>query len=150
EIWVQTLWDLRAAVTPPVARMLITRAMELSPDDPTYLDMRNAILQADTAFNGGHAHPQILAVVAHRRMGFRAGRIDGNDSPPVADFRLPPAGPFNSHVTGRVFDVDSHAPLHGALVGLAGVAGGPGSATTVGGHFALPPAFATRYPYLVA
>ncbi len=27
---------------------LVTRAMELSPDDPSYLDMRNAILQADT------------------------------------------------------------------------------------------------------
>ena len=53
EIWAQTLWDLRDALGVTDARRLITRAMELSPPDPSFLDMRNAILQADLVANGG-------------------------------------------------------------------------------------------------
>ena len=47
EIWGQTLWDLRDALGQSVTEMLVTRAMELSPGNPSFLDMRNSILQAD-------------------------------------------------------------------------------------------------------
>ena len=51
---------------------LVTRAMELSPAGPSYLDMRNAILQADQVVNGGNAHDTIWKVFAHRGMGYFA------------------------------------------------------------------------------
>src|SRR5204862_1405366 len=47
EIWLETLWQIRQALGPAVAEALVTRGMELSPPGPSYLDMRNAILQAD-------------------------------------------------------------------------------------------------------
>ena len=54
EIWAQTLWDLRTADRRPAARRrarqaeeLVTEGMRLSPPEPSFLDMRNAILAAD-------------------------------------------------------------------------------------------------------
>ena len=53
---------------------LVTRAMELAPSNPSFLDMRNAILVADTAVvrRPATAHA-IWKVFAHRGMGFFAG-----------------------------------------------------------------------------
>ncbi len=63
EIWGQTLWDLRSRLGHKVTGMLVTRAMSLSPDDPSYLDERNSILQADEAVYGGRAPQDDLARV---------------------------------------------------------------------------------------
>ena len=53
EIWAQTLWDLRIALTPATARARITDGMRLSPTiDPSFLDMRNAIISADVVAGG--------------------------------------------------------------------------------------------------
>ena len=52
EIWAQTLWDLRVRLGGATARGLVTRAMALSPTNPSFLDMRHAILQADTVSGG--------------------------------------------------------------------------------------------------
>ncbi len=53
ENWAQTLWDLRRAIGSTEAESLITRAMELSPANPSLLDERNSILQADLVVDGG-------------------------------------------------------------------------------------------------
>ena len=44
---------VRQALGPTVAETLVTRAMELSPPAPSYLDMRNSIIQADLVNFGG-------------------------------------------------------------------------------------------------
>ena len=90
EIWGETLWDLRRALGSHLTESLVTRAMELSPAAPSFLDMRNAILQADQVVNGGHAHDTIWKVFAHRGMGYFAATIDGDDTHPIADTHLPP------------------------------------------------------------
>ena len=59
EIWGETLWDLRTALGSKLAESLVTRAMELSPANPSYLDERNAILMADQVVNGGKANKKI-------------------------------------------------------------------------------------------
>jgi hypothetical protein len=155
EIWAQTLWDLRTAVGPVTARRLVTRGMELSPDDPTYLDMRNAILQADTAFNGGASRTAIWTVFAHRGMGYFAAALDGADTTPVANFSLPPAPTTpKGTVSGTVIDITSHAPVRNARVGLPGLDSGfpgdPGATTSATGTYRMPPAFVHVYPYLAA
>ena len=71
EIWAETLWDLRGAIGSVNARRLITQGMRLSPPEPSFLDMRNAILQADAA-EGGTRRTQIWQVFANRGMGFYA------------------------------------------------------------------------------
>src|SRR5207249_1714557 len=79
EIWGETLWDLRGALGSSTAEGLVTRAMELSPANPSFLDMRNSILQADTVA-GGANHNAIWSVFAHRGMGYFAGSVDGDDA----------------------------------------------------------------------
>ena len=79
EIWVETLWDLRtrliadhgAGTAIDRARALITDGLRLAPANPTFLDMRNAILQADLNRSFGD-RDRIWAVFAARGMGYRA------------------------------------------------------------------------------
>lgn len=127
EIWAQTLWDLRTEVGSGLARSLITRAMELAPANPSFLDMRNCILLADVVVNEGRAQEEIWRVFAGRGMGWFAAAIDGDDAQPVEDFALPPApnAPRGS-VTGRVTDSATRQPVVGALVAFGGHLGGPG------------------------
>ena len=88
EIWAQTLWDLRTAIGSADARRLITQGMRLSPPEPSFLDMRNAILQADAAA-GGALRTQIWTVFAAAAWAStRRRRLD--DVAPVEDFSLPP------------------------------------------------------------
>jgi extracellular elastinolytic metalloproteinase len=100
EIWAETVWDLRSALIAAHgagdgtfrARALITDGMRLSPANPTFLDMRNAILQADTAHGFGD-RDRIWAVFAARGMGVYAGTSGDNDTHPVEDFTTPPPTP---------------------------------------------------------
>ena len=71
-------------------RVLVTRAMELSPANPSFLDMRNSILQADTVVNGGAAHDHDLAGLRAPRHGLLRGRARRRRHEPVEDFSLPP------------------------------------------------------------
>jgi hypothetical protein len=73
EIWGETLWDLRGVLGSLTAESLVTRAMELSPANPSFLDMRNSILQADMVA-GGAAHNTIWSVFAKARDGLLRGR----------------------------------------------------------------------------
>jgi hypothetical protein len=125
EIWAETLWDLRDALGSQLSEALVTRAMELSPPDPSFLDMRNAILQADLVNFGGAHHDQIWSVFAHRGMGWYAAAIDGNDTQPVEDFHIPPApnSPFGKLV-GKVNDQDSGKPVGGIRIAFGGHSSG--------------------------
>ena len=75
EIWAETLWDLRTAVGSADARRLITDGMRLSPAEPSFLDMRNAILLADQAAGGGLALRDLGGL---RRARDGLLRIDGH------------------------------------------------------------------------
>lgn len=100
EIWVETLWELRARLIADHgagegigrARALVTDGLRLAPANPSYLDMRNAILQADLN-RGFRDRDRIWAVFAARGMGFRASTTGNNDTAPVQDFSLPPLPP---------------------------------------------------------
>ncbi|MEZ5094181.1 M36 family metallopeptidase [Nocardioides sp.] len=119
EIWAQTLWDLRNALGVRTTRMLVTRAMELSPVDPSYLDMRNAILVADGAVYGGEHLSDLWELFAARGMGYYAGTFGGNDASPAADFTTPPASVQMATVTGTVTDDADGSPVAGVPVSVA-------------------------------
>jgi hypothetical protein len=151
EIWGETLWDLRGALGSKLAESLVTRAMELSPSNPSYLDERNAILMADQVVNHGKANKKIWATFAHRGMGYFAGATDGDDTAPVEDFSLPPAaGTPTGSLSGSVTDQDTHAAIAGAVVGFGGHASGfpddYAAITDAAGHYAISGILPGTYP----
>jgi extracellular elastinolytic metalloproteinase len=153
EIWSQTLWDLRDALGSSRTESLVTRAMELSPGNPSFLDERNAILMADTAVFGGSNHRAIWRVFAARGMGFYAGALGGDDVAPGADFHAPPRHPATGTLTGRVTDRDSGRAVPGLTVTLAFQGGGgavnPSATTDAAGGYAIGPVPVGTYPRLL-
>jgi hypothetical protein len=155
EIWGQTLWDLRQQLGHTVTGMLVTRAMELSPADPSYLDMRNSIVQADLAVYGGTHRAKIWSTFAKRGMGFFAGTRSSGDTQPAENFNRPPSPSSpRSVVTGQVVDSLTGAPVEGAEVSITGHDSGfPGdySATTnAAGRYAISNVFLGTYPIVTA
>jgi hypothetical protein len=148
EIWGQTLWSLRDKVGSRVASSLVTRAMELAPTNPSFLDMRNALLIADTAHFKGQHRNKIWATFASRGMGFYAGSLGGNDTTPAADKHNPPATITTGLLTGSVKDNVTGAPIAGVPITLAfqgqGVAN-PTAITDANGSYTLGPVPAGSY-----
>jgi extracellular elastinolytic metalloproteinase len=127
EIWSETLWDLRDAVGSKKAESLVTRALELSPANPSMLDERNSILAADLVVDGGKSQKTIWKVFAKRGMGYFAASVNGDDSHPVEDFSRPPApNTPRGTLTGKVTDQDTGAPVSGIEVAFGGHASGFG------------------------
>jgi extracellular elastinolytic metalloproteinase len=122
EIWAETLWDLRAALGSDAAQALITEGMRMSPPEPSFLDMRNAILAAEPGVPNV-ARADVWEVFARRGMGYFAHAEDGGDISPVQDFRTPPApGTTQGRTTGTVTSADTGLPLSNVTVGFAGLA----------------------------
>jgi uncharacterized repeat protein (TIGR01451 family) len=77
EVWCVTLWDARAnllrkygwAVGNRLILQLVTDAMALSPPNPTFLQARDAILQADMVDTGGTNQIDLWQAFAKRGMG---------------------------------------------------------------------------------
>ena len=134
EIWGQTLWQMRQLIGASVTETLVTRGMELSPPDPSFLDMRNAILQADlVAFGGAHADA-LWSIFAERGMGYFAAATDGSDGAPIPDHSLPVdcSGVACGSIHGTITDRISGLPLASITVGIAGHSSGlPGDLADV-------------------
>jgi len=155
EIWGETLWDLRRALGQNLTELLVTRAMLLSPSNPSMLDERDAILQADEVFRQGRHVNTIWSVFAHRGMGFFAGALSGNDAEPGEDFSTPPAviNPAGT-LTGKVTDADTGAPVAGVTVIVARQGGGqlknPSAVTRADGTYTISRLVPGTYPKVVA
>jgi extracellular elastinolytic metalloproteinase len=122
QIWAQTMWDLRRTLGSSLAVSLATRAMELSPPDPAFLDLRNAIIQADLVASGGANADALWQLFAARGMGFFASSPDGGDTTPIEDFSVPPdcsVDPCGT-ISGTITDKASGKPLKNASVFIAG------------------------------
>jgi hypothetical protein len=155
EIWVQTLWDLRDELGVRLTENLVTRAMELSPANPSFLDMRNSILEADMAVRDGRNQDEIWEVFAARGMGFFAGSVDGDDTAPAEDFSTPPpAGTPLGSLTGTVVDTDAGTPVAGAIVMFGGHASGFGGSyaaiTNAAGQYTITGIIPGTYPKVTA
>src|SRR3954470_2838639 len=124
EIWAQTLWDIRKTLGSALAEQLITDGMRLSPPEPSFLDERNAIMQADINLGGAHL-TQLWTVFANRGMGYFAGTFDGSDTSPTEDTTMPPpANTPTGSITGTVINAETGGPLASAKVGIAGLTSG--------------------------
>lgn len=158
EIWGQTLWSLRTALITAHGsaggiartRRYVTQAMRISPQEPSFLDMRNAILQASTEEADD---ARIWKVFADRGMGYFATTDGGEDVAPMADFTDPTTLTGETIVTGVVED-DENAPVEDAEVGISGLGDELIDYTDAGGNYRLavpvPEAGNHTYPALRA
>jgi hypothetical protein len=150
EIWAQTLWDLRDRFGSKAAESLVTRAMSIAADNPSFLDMRNAILLADMATSGGNRQHGIWKVFAHRGMGYFAGSLGGDDTTPGADFSMPPTGAATGTITGTVTDSQTDDPIEGATVTVAFQGSpfvtNPSTTTAADGTYSIGPLPQGTYP----
>ncbi len=118
EVWCVALWEARAGLVNKLGAaagnqmilQLVTDGMKLSPANPTFLQARNAIIQADLVDNGGANKNELWAAFAKRGMGASA------------------SVPANSTTTGIVeaFDIpDNLGVTPAAIFSSSGQIGGP-------------------------
>ncbi|MDX6555651.1 MAG: extracellular elastinolytic metalloproteinase, partial [Miltoncostaeaceae bacterium] len=161
EILTQALWQLRQALIAKHGavtgenhvRRMVAQGLRLTPPHPSFLDLRNAILQADTAAGLGDA-AEIWDAFAARGMGYFAS-TEENDIHPVEDFSdVPAAGSPTGTVSGTVTDANTGAPLAGVKVAFSGHDTGVGPAltatTSASGGYSIAGVPAGTYPELRA
>ena len=91
--------------------------MSLSANDPSMLDMRNAILQADLAGYDGSHSAQLWQIFAKRGMGYFAASVDSADTDVAEDFNTPPSPKTHNadqYIQGTVTDSVTGDPVAGA------------------------------------
>lgn len=126
QIWAQTMWDVRRTLGSSLTESLATRGQELAPPAPSFLDTRNAIIQADLVANGGANADALWQLFATRGMGFFASSPDGADTTPIEDFSLPPdcsVDPCGT-ISGTITDKASGKKLKNVRVFVAGHSSG--------------------------
>ncbi len=130
EIWSETLWDLRQALqvagsagdASDIAEILITDGMRVSPPEPSFLDMRNAILTADERRLRRRASTTSSGRCSRKRgMGYFAGCGRRRRRHPDRGL-LAAAGPErpDGHGHRRVIDADTGLPVAGVFVEFGG------------------------------
>ncbi len=118
EIWTATLWQLRKKLVSQygqakgseVAARLVTDAMPLSAPDPSFLDMRDAILAADADRYHGDNTDTIWTVFATRGAGVSASSNTGDDTEPTPGFDHASAS-RNGKLAGTVTNASNGAPV---------------------------------------
>jgi hypothetical protein len=131
EIWAQTLWDLRARVGVRTARCVVTGGLRLSPDNPDFLQARDAILQS--ALVVGVAQGPLWEVFAGRGMGVDAESPGTTSLDVTEDFTVPsslpdPPAPSGSCGSDPPPDGSSGGKPSGGKPGGKGVPAGPTAA----------------------
>lgn len=96
EAWAAVLWDIRNGVGgvgglgAATTEQLVVSGMKLTPCNPTMLQARDAILQADQNINGGTNRCAIFAAFAHRLMGTGASSTSDNATSTIVTSRAVP------------------------------------------------------------
>jgi hypothetical protein len=138
EVWTQTLWDIREELGSVPTSSLVTEGMRLSPADPSMLDMRNAILQADQVINGGDNNRRLWRIFAARGMGWFAGAVDAGDAFPAESFRIPPRAELApGAIAGTLTDDETGKPISGVRVAISGHGDRYADTTNAAGRFAI-------------
>lgn len=152
EIVAQTVWELRnhPDLSGAQVRAIVTAALRTVPAQPSFLDLRNAILLA----HEGDDAP-LWEVFASRGMGYFASTEDSGDTQPTADFRTPPpdGAAETATIRGTVTELGG-GPQAGVTVSIAGheaIGEGLEAVTAADGTYEIAvPAQAQPYRYLVA
>jgi subtilisin-like proprotein convertase family protein/predicted small secreted protein len=80
EIWAATLWDARKTLGAAVINQLVVSGMKLTPCNPTMLQARDGIIQADANINAGANKCKLWTAFAGRQMGTGASSANHNST----------------------------------------------------------------------
>lgn len=149
EIWTTMLWEMRQALVEEygekgakIAAHIVTDAMPLSPNDPSFLDMRNAILVAlANRYHARSDYQQLFDLVyasafAQNGAGLHAKTEGGNDVNPTPSFaHMNPAN--NGTLTGKVINASTSEPIENArvMIGIFEARVSPLRTTSATGEF---------------
>ncbi len=97
ELWTEALWLARANMVIKYGfnvggltmNRLVVEGMKLTDPDPTFLDARDGILQADLALNAGVNQCLLWDAFARMGMGYSAQTLGENDINPLEGFDTP-------------------------------------------------------------
>ena len=127
EIWAQTLWSLRRTLIAAHGtgeglartREYVTDGLRLAPEHPSFLDMRNAIVQAAVTHHGTEDWNRLWQEFSARGMGWSASTVDSNDVSPLPAFDVPPPPGSGARgaVAGAITDESGTARRRGHGVG---------------------------------
>jgi subtilisin-like proprotein convertase family protein len=94
EVWTLTLWEVRSRIIAAnagsvptgnqIALQLVTDAMKLTPDNPTFIQARDALIDADCATNACANEDSIWGGFADRGLGYGAKAGNSVSFAPVA------------------------------------------------------------------
>jgi len=169
EIWTAALWDIRKRLVARlgeqqaarIASFVVTDAMPLAPNDPSMLDMRDAVMKAlDIRYHRRADFDvlQNLVYAGFARSGMGTGASNtvsesdptgANDIDPVPSFRHQNPK-LNGTVSGTLVNASSGTPVKDANVYLGTLEAGTTPVATTGqdGSFSLK-AVAGRYPLTI-
>ncbi|HSE72549.1 MAG TPA: M36 family metallopeptidase [Nocardioidaceae bacterium] len=169
EIWTSVLWDLRRDLVDElgqqeaaeVAAFLVTDAMPLAPNDPSMLDMRDAVLKAldiryHTRSDFDVLQDLVYAAFARNGMGVGASN-QKSEADPTGASDIDPVPSFahqnpehNGTLTGRVVNAATGEPVADARVMLGTLEAGVSPVATTGsdGRFTVAAAEG-RYPLTI-
>ncbi len=129
-IWTAILWHMRKALVAEygtaagseIAQWIVTDAMPISPADPSFIDMRDAILTAlDFRYHSRSDYSTIADIVytafAKRGLGAHAKTEGGADTDPVPSYAHRSDG-RNGTLTGMVVNASTGKPVADAKVML--------------------------------
>jgi subtilisin-like proprotein convertase family protein len=91
EVWAATLWDVRKALGQAVSEQLVVSGMKLTPCNPTMLQARDAIIQADANINAGANKCKLWTAFAGRLMGSGASSPNTNSTSAIVTSTAVPA-----------------------------------------------------------
>jgi len=92
ELWAAVLWDVRKAVGAATVEQLVVSGMKLTPCNPTMLQARDGIIQADANLNAGANRCTLWRAFAGRQMGTGASSPNHNSTTAVVTSTAVPAG----------------------------------------------------------
>jgi hypothetical protein len=91
ELWAAVLWDVRKVTSAAIIEQLVVSGMKLTPCNPTMLQARDAIIQADANLNAGANRCKIWTAFAGRQMGTGAASANHNTTTGVVTSNAVPA-----------------------------------------------------------
>ena len=140
EIWASALWDLNWLLIDKhgfdedsyhgsggnnLAMQLVMDGLKLQPDNPSFIDARDAILAADKVLTDGENQREMWTAFARRGLGYEADDGGGSDSTTVREsFEISPGSQGTLRIAREFYELDESIEitlLDGDLTGSGSV-----------------------------